>query len=94
MEKTLNRLKNFYYETVRKPISRENDPVILQLRDTAERLTSAYSRFETELNEDLIESIIYEIQSLKSLYRYLMKLARESQLDCSEISVFEGGILW
>ena len=38
--------------------------------------------------EDLLESVIFEIQSLKALYRYLLKRARESGIECGEISVF------
>ncbi len=94
MEKTLNSAGKFYFDFIRKPVSREKDPIVLQLRDTADRLRSAYSRFETEENEDLIESVIYEIQSLKSLYRYLIKRAKETGTECSEISVFEKELMW
>lgn len=88
MEKYFKSAKIFYYEMIRKPVQRPADSLVLQIRDTSQRLQSAYSRFENESNEDLLDSIIYEIQSLKALYRYLIKQAKETGLECAEISVF------
>lgn len=88
MEKYFNNAKIFYYEKIRKPIPPVYDSILLQIRDTSQRLESAYSRFENECNEDLLDSIIYEIQSLKALYRYLIKQAKEKGIECGEISVF------
>ncbi len=88
MEKILKNAKNFYYEIIRKPITPPSDSLVSQIRDTSQKLESAYSRFENETNEDLLDSIIYEIQSLKALYRYLLKKAKECGIECAEISVF------
>lgn len=88
MEKYFKNAKIFYYEKIRKPITPVYDVTLQQIRDTSERLANAYSRFESESNEDLLDSIIYEIQSLKALYRYLIKQAKEKGIECSEISVF------
>lgn len=88
MEKYFNNAKIFYYEKIRKPIPPVYDSILLQIRDTSQRLESAYSRFENECNEDLLDSIIYEIQSLKALYRYLIKQAKEKGIECAEIAVF------
>ncbi|MBE6771471.1 MAG: DUF2508 family protein [Ruminococcaceae bacterium] len=88
MEKYLNSAKIFYYEVIRKPVQPAQDIILQQIRDTSQRLESAYSRFENECNEDLLDSIIYEIQSLKALYRYLLKLAKEKGVECGEVSVF------
>lgn len=88
MEKYFKSARIFYYEKIRKPIPPRYDSLILQIRDTSQKLQSAYSRFENECNEDLLDSIIYEIQSLKALYRYLLKQAKEKGLECAEISVF------
>ena len=88
MEKIFRNTRIFYYDYIRKPISPSTDSLVIQLRETSRKLESAYSRFENELNEDLRDSIIYEIQSLKALYRYLLKRAKESGLECAEISVF------
>ena len=88
MEKYLNSAKIFYYEVIRKPVQPAQDIILQQIRDTSQRLESAYSRFENECNEDLLDSIIYEIQSLKALYRYLLKQAKEKGVECGEVSVF------
>lgn len=88
MEKILKNAKEFYYEIIRKPVKTTNDSLVMQIRETSQKLESAYSRFENEINEDLLDSIIYEIQSLKALYRYLLKRAKECGVECAEISVF------
>ena len=88
MEKIFRNAKNFYFNVIRKPVVTPTDALVTQIRDTSRRLESAYSRFENELNEDLLDSVIYEIQSLKALYRYLLKKAKECGLECAEISVF------
>ena len=88
MKKIFMIIRNFYYNVIRKPVAPKNDSLIMQIRDTSQKLESAYSRFENELNEDLLDSIIYEIQSLKALYRYLLKNAKERGIECAEISVF------
>ena len=88
MEKYFNSAKIFYYEKIRKPIPPVYDSILLQIRDTSQKLENAYSRFENECNEDLLDSIIYEIQSLKALYRYLIKQAKEKGVECGEITVF------
>ncbi len=90
MEKISNKAKMFYYEKIRKPlpsVSRKND-LLRQIRETSARLTAAHNRFENECDEDLLDSIIFEIQSLKALYRYLLRMAKEEGLQCAEISVF------
>lgn len=90
MEKNLNKAQIFYYEKIRKqlPSMSEKNALLRQIRETSARLTAAHNRFENESDEDLVESIIFEIQSLKALYRYLLRLAREEGLQCAEISVF------
>lgn len=88
MEKILKNAKIFYYDVIRKPVVPSTDSLVKQIRDTSQKLESAYSRFENETNEDLLDSIIYEIQSLKALYRYLLKRAKECGIECAEISVF------
>lgn len=93
MKKTSEALRNFYKKYIRKPRRRAGSATVEQLRETSERLRSAYDRFETELNEDMMESIIYEIKSLKALYRFLILRAKEEGAECPEISVFERSIM-
>ncbi len=93
MEKIFKNAKIFYYDVIRKPVEPSKSSIVMQIRDTSRRLESAYSRFENELNEDLLDSIIYEIQSLKALYRYLLKEAKECGVECAEISVFSREVI-
>ncbi len=93
MEKNLNSAKIFYYEVIRKPVKPAQDIVLIQLRETSQRLESAYSRFENESNEDLLDSIIYEIKSLKALYRYLMKLAKEKGIESNDIAIYSREVI-
>lgn len=93
MEKNLNSAKIFYYEVIRKPAKPMQDSILLQIRDTSQRLESAYSRFENESNEDLLDSIIYEIKSLKALYRYLLKLAKEKGIESGDIAIFSREVI-
>lgn len=88
MEKYLNAAKVFYYEKIRKPVKTADDALVEQIRDTYARLLGAYNRFEMESNEDLLDSVIYEIQSLKALYRYLIKKAQSEGVKCREINVY------
>ena len=78
---------------IRKPVKPAQDTVLIQLRDTSQRLASAYSRFENESNEDLLDSIIYEIKSLKALYRYLLKLAKEKGLESDDIAIYSREVI-
>ena len=93
MEKNFNSAKIFYYEVIRKPVKPAQDTVLIQLRDTSQRLESAYNRFENESNEDLLDSIIYEIKSLKALYRYLMKLAKEKGIESNDIAIYSREVI-
>ena len=89
MEKNSSKAKIFYYERIRKPQPMTGKSLLLrQIRETSDRLNAAHNRFENESDEDLLDSVIYEIQSLKALYRYLLKRAREEGLQCGEVSVF------
>ena len=78
MEKFSGKAKIFYNEFIRKPQPMTDKSLLLrQIRETSERLNAAHSRFENECDEDLVDSIIYEIHSLKALYRYLLKWRRK-----------------
>ncbi len=93
MEKNFNSARIFYYEVIRKPVKPVQDTVLIQLRDTSQRLDNAYNRFENESNEDLLDSIIYEIKSLKALYRYLMKLAKEKGIESNDIAIYSREVI-
>ncbi|MDD2362887.1 MAG: DUF2508 family protein [Oscillospiraceae bacterium] len=63
-------------KAILKPDESKNE-VIAAIREVCLKLQSANTRFEMERDSDLIESSIYEIESLRAQYRYLLRIARE-----------------
>lgn len=88
MENLSKTAKKFYYGKIRKPVYDEKHQLLLEINETSQKLRSAYNRFENECNDDLVDSLIYEIQALKSLYRFQIKQAKELGLQCTQITVF------
>ncbi len=69
--------------TIRKAILKPEEStneVLAAIRDVCVRLDNANLRFKMERDSDLIESCIYEIESLRAQYRYLLRLAKEQGL--------------
>ncbi len=76
-------------QSLKKMLLRENtppDPVILAVRDICARMDAVQSRFEMETDPDLIEGCIYELESLRAQYRYLLRTARKEGIACREKS--------
>jgi len=76
-------------QTLRQILMREDtppDPVIVAIRDICARIDAVQSRFEMETDPDLIEGCIYELESLRAQYRYLLKTARQQGIACRERS--------
>ena len=59
-------------------------PIIEAIREVCAMMDAAQNRFEQETDADLIESAIYEHQSLRAKYRYLLRLARMQGVTCQE----------
>ena len=59
-------------------------PIIEAIRDVCARMDAVQSRFELESDQDLIEADIYELQSLRARYRYLLRVARADGIACQE----------
>ena len=64
-------------------------PIIEAIRDVCAQIDSVQTRFELEIDPDLIEADIFELQSLRARYRYLLRAARTDG-----ISSQEKGHLW
>ena len=57
-----------------------------ELRQTQEEIDRIYDLFQNQTDEDLLESCIYQLQSLKARQSFLIKKAKESKLhSCREI---------
>lgn len=59
-------------------------PMITSIREVCAAINRVESRFAMETDPDLIESCIYELESLRAQYRYLLRVAREQGVTCQE----------
>ena len=59
-------------------------PIIVAIRQVCESLDAVQDRFELETDADLIEASIFEMQSLRAKYRYLLRVARSEGIVCEE----------
>ena len=75
-------MKVFYKQSMNSVIPVEEDLTTLNLKDSIEKtrqaLEIAYSGFNNALDTDLIDSYIYEINSLQKRYNHLTSLAEAS----------------
>ena len=74
-------------EQIRQKVLRDEvapHPIIETIRDVCEQMEMAESRFAQETDPDLIESAIFEMQSLRAKYRYLLRVARTQGVTCQE----------
>ena len=68
--------------------SADRTEIMTELRAVICELNRAYVNFNAALEPDLIESCIYEINSLQSRYAWLLKSARECGLTDVEVFHF------
>lgn len=74
-------------QSLRKMLLREDtppDPVIQSVREICARMDAVQARFTMETDPDLIEGCIYELESLRAQYRYLLRTARKEGITCGE----------
>lgn len=62
-----------------KEISEEEKTVTEQMDEILIKIEAAKSRFNSQIDEGLIEATIFELQSLESKYNYLCRLAKEEK---------------
>ncbi|MDR0883435.1 MAG: YaaL family protein [Oscillospiraceae bacterium] len=60
------------------------------IRAVCRAMDAAHARFEMEQDEDLVEAAIYELESLKARYRYLIKRAKREKLSDAPIAPIYG----
>ena len=74
-------------QSLRHMLIRENvtpDPIITAIREICSRIDAVQSRFQIETDPDLIEGCIYELESLRAQYRFLLRTARQQGVTCRE----------
>lgn len=59
-------------------------PVIVSIREICAAIDAVQSRFQIESDPDLIEGCIFELQSLRAQYRYLLRTAKMQGITCTE----------
>lgn len=73
--------------TLKKAILREDEPphpTIEAIREVCQQMELVQNRFSLENDPDLIEGCIYEMESLRARYRYLLRTARLEGISCQE----------
>ena len=65
---------------LKRAILRSEQPpheLLLAIREVCAQLDHVQARFEMECDGDLIDACIYEMEALRSRYRYLLRLAKD-----------------
>ncbi|MFT4144551.1 MAG: YaaL family protein [Mobilitalea sp.] len=56
--------------------------IINEINKTKIAMEAAYSNFQNVVDPDLIDSCIYELNAVQNRYKFLLKLAKESDTTC------------
>jgi len=67
-------------------VAAPEDPLLTEIRRVRRQMEAAYARFEMESDEDLVEAAIFEMNALHARCRYLLKLAKQQELENKNIS--------
>ena len=59
-------------------------PNIEAIREVCAMIEQVENRFAFETDPDLIESCVYELQSLRARYRYLLRESRDNAIKSEE----------
>lgn len=59
-------------------------PTIAAIREVCALIEQVENRFAFETDPDLIESCVYELQSLRARYRYLLRESRQNDIRSEE----------
>ncbi len=77
--------------TKRRCRNEDDEQLIDEIHRLSEALSLAYERFELQCDSNLVEATIYEIESLKARYRYLLSIAKDRNLKSSETRLQDYG---
>ena len=65
----------------KKFVTYEEEYVVSELLQTRNALAAAYSNFENVTDPDLIDSCIYQVNSVQKRYKFLLDKAKETNLE-------------
>jgi hypothetical protein len=79
-------MSGYAWNPFTRPDEKTSDEALLEdIRTVCRQMDAARARFEMEQDEDLVEASIYELESLKARYRYLIKRAKKEKLSDAPI---------
>ena len=67
------------------------DEIHEAIREVCARLDMVNRRFERESDSDLIEACIYEMESLRARYRYLLRTAKNRGVKAEGLPYYREG---
>ena len=70
-------------------VSYEEKYLLAEIKSTKAALAAAYSNFDYAIDPTLIDSCIYELNSVQKRYIFLLERAKESNIDIS-CEIIEG----
>lgn len=79
MRKLIQFFKNIFNTSDKQKLKseiKEESELIADINEVKERLISVESRYNITMDEDLLESLIFEENALKARYEYLIKVAK------------------
>lgn len=62
----------------------EEHPTQAEIRDVCQRMEAIETQFSVIGDDDLIEACIYEMESLRAQYRFLLRRAKEESVSGSK----------
>ena len=81
-------MKIFYHQSLNclEPVTEDLAPLNLKesIEKTRQALEIAYAGFDYAVDVDLIDSYIYEINSLRKKYEHLTELAATQRTECTK----------
>ena len=73
----LTKLRRVFSPTAARTEAQHKEELLASMRATRSALNRAYDGFNRTADSDLIESYVFEIQSLQHRYSYLLRQLRE-----------------
>lgn len=64
----------------------QSSKLLEDIRSTVLQINSVREWFNAESDADMIESCVYELESLEARYRFLLRLAKERGLSCDALT--------
>ena len=67
----------------------ENTQLVEDIREVCRQLDNTSTLFAMETDEDLLDAAIYQTKALRARYRYLLRQARERELEVTALPIEE-----